>query len=145
MGEAVALAVPILLVVAQRLVHERELAVDRHRDRLRDGQAGGVLRGTFLLGAHPVRAVSGLGGRQVRVGTCHGHIFDHFAVEFEYPNGARVLSMCRQTGKVKIYACSTTMEIMGVKKEDLIPEVDDIVGAASFLSIALESDVQLFI
>jgi peroxiredoxin family protein len=56
-----------------------------------------------------------------------------------------LLKMCRETGKVKIYACSTTMEIMGVKKEDLIPEVDDIVGAASFLSIALDSDVQLFI
>jgi peroxiredoxin family protein len=48
-------------------------------------------------------------------------------------------------GNVKIYACSTTMEMMGVKKEELIPEVDDIVGAASFLSIALDSDVQLFI
>ncbi len=61
------------------------------------------------------------------------------------PTLTQLLSMCRQTGKVKIYACSTTMEIMGVKKEDLIPEVDDIVGAASFLSIALDSDVQLFI
>jgi peroxiredoxin family protein len=48
-------------------------------------------------------------------------------------------------GNIKIYACSTTMEILGVAKEDLIPEVDDIVGAASFLSIALDSDVQLFI
>ena len=26
----------------------------------------------------------------------YGHIFDHFAVDFEYPNGARVMSMCRQ-------------------------------------------------
>jgi peroxiredoxin family protein len=48
-------------------------------------------------------------------------------------------------GNVKIYACSTTMEIMGVKREELIPEVDEVVGAASFLSIALDSDVQLFI
>ncbi len=56
-----------------------------------------------------------------------------------------LLKMCRQTGNVKIYACSTTMEIMGVKKEELIPEVDEIVGAASFLSVALDSDVQLFI
>jgi peroxiredoxin family protein len=61
------------------------------------------------------------------------------------PTLTDLLKMCRQTGNVKIYACSTTMEIMGVKKEELIPEVDDIVGAASFLSIALESDVQLFI
>jgi predicted dehydrogenase len=50
----------------------------------------------WVLGAHPVRAVSGLGGRQVRTGEVHGHIFDHFAVEFEYPGGVRMFSQCRQ-------------------------------------------------
>jgi predicted dehydrogenase len=50
----------------------------------------------WVLGAHPVRAVSGLGGRQVRIGKQHGHIFDHFAVEYEYPNGVRVFSQSRQ-------------------------------------------------
>ena len=49
----------------------------------------------WALGAHPVRA-NGVGGRQARVDPAFGHIFDHFAVELEYPNGARVLSMCRQ-------------------------------------------------
>ena len=43
------------------------------------------------------KMVMGMGGRQVRKGEIHGNIFDHFAVEFEYPNGARVMSMCRQT------------------------------------------------
>jgi hypothetical protein len=37
-----------------------------------------------------------MGGRQVRVDPAYGHIFDHFAVEYEYPSGARILSMCRQ-------------------------------------------------
>jgi hypothetical protein len=37
-----------------------------------------------------------MGGRQVRVDPAYGHIFDHFAVEFEYPGGVRILSMCRQ-------------------------------------------------
>jgi predicted dehydrogenase len=50
----------------------------------------------WVLGAHPVRAVSGLGGRQVRTGDRHGHIYDHFAVEFEYPNSVSVFSQCRQ-------------------------------------------------
>lgn len=50
----------------------------------------------WVLGAHPIRAVSGLGGRQVRVGDEHGHIFDHFAVEFEYPNGVTMFSQSRQ-------------------------------------------------
>jgi predicted dehydrogenase len=50
----------------------------------------------WVLGAHPVKAVSGLGGRQVRVGERHGNIFDHFAIEFEYPGGISMFSQCRQ-------------------------------------------------
>jgi myo-inositol 2-dehydrogenase / D-chiro-inositol 1-dehydrogenase len=49
----------------------------------------------WVLKGHPVRAVA-VGGRQQRVAPKYGHIFDHFAVDFEYANGARVLSMCRQ-------------------------------------------------
>lgn len=49
----------------------------------------------WVLGAHPLKA-TGLGGRQARTKPVHGHIYDHFAVEFEYPNGVRVFSQCRQ-------------------------------------------------
>jgi myo-inositol 2-dehydrogenase/D-chiro-inositol 1-dehydrogenase len=48
-----------------------------------------------LGNSHPERAV-GLGGRQVRTGPEFGHIFDHFAVDFTYPNNVHVTSMCRQ-------------------------------------------------
>ncbi len=50
----------------------------------------------WLMGSNPVKCM-GMGGRQVRTGPEFGNIFDHFAVEYEYPNGARVMSMCRQT------------------------------------------------
>jgi len=50
----------------------------------------------WVIGSHPIRAVSALGGRQVRTGERHGHIFDHFAVEFEYPNEVFMFSQCRQ-------------------------------------------------
>jgi predicted dehydrogenase len=50
----------------------------------------------WAIGAHPVQCL-GMGGRQVRTGPEYGNIFDHFAVEYEYPNGVRVLGMCRQT------------------------------------------------
>ena len=43
------------------------------------------------------RNVMGMGGRQVRTAPEYGNIFDHFSVEFEYPNGVRVTSLCRQT------------------------------------------------
>jgi len=49
----------------------------------------------WAFGKTPVKVV-GMGGRQVRTAPEYGNIFDHFAVEFEYPNGARVMSMCRQ-------------------------------------------------
>jgi predicted dehydrogenase len=44
---------------------------------------------------YPARAV-GLGGRQVRTGPEFGHIYDHFSVVYEYENGAKLLSNCRQ-------------------------------------------------
>jgi predicted dehydrogenase len=43
----------------------------------------------------PVRA-SGIGGRQVRTGPEYGHIFDHHCVVYEYANGVKVFSACRQ-------------------------------------------------
>ena len=49
----------------------------------------------WVLRAHPVKAI-GMGGRQQRTDPKYGHIYDHFAVDFEYPNGAQVMSMCRQ-------------------------------------------------
>ena len=50
----------------------------------------------WAIGSHPIKC-AGMGGRQVRTGPEYGNIFDHFAIEYEYPNGASVLSMCRQT------------------------------------------------
>ncbi len=49
----------------------------------------------WIKGAHPVRA-QGMGGRQVRNAKRHGQIFDHHFVEFEYADGTRMLSQCRQ-------------------------------------------------
>ncbi len=49
----------------------------------------------WVMGGHPVRAVA-MGGRQTRTDPIYGHGFDHFAVEYEYADGRRVLSMCRQ-------------------------------------------------
>jgi predicted dehydrogenase len=49
----------------------------------------------WVMGGPPLRAV-GVGGRQSRVQPEYGHIYDHFAVDFEYPNGVHITSMCRQ-------------------------------------------------
>jgi predicted dehydrogenase len=49
----------------------------------------------WIVGRPPVKATS-LGGRQVRTAPEYGNIFDHFATEFEYENGMRLFSTCRQ-------------------------------------------------
>jgi predicted dehydrogenase len=46
----------------------------------------------WVMGSHPISAM-GMGGRAVRK---LGNIWDHFAVEYQYPNGVRVLGMARQ-------------------------------------------------
>ncbi len=45
--------------------------------------------------ALPVAAVA-MGGRQARVDPAFGYVYDHFAVDYEYPKDVHVLSMCRQ-------------------------------------------------
>lgn len=49
----------------------------------------------WIMKGPPVAAY-GMGGRQVRIDPAYGHIFDHFAVEFEYANGVKINNMCRQ-------------------------------------------------
>ncbi|MEW6131309.1 MAG: Gfo/Idh/MocA family oxidoreductase [Acidobacteriota bacterium] len=49
----------------------------------------------WAMQAHPVSA-TGMGGRQSRTSPDYGHIFDHFAIDYEYENGMHLMSMCRQ-------------------------------------------------
>jgi myo-inositol 2-dehydrogenase/D-chiro-inositol 1-dehydrogenase len=49
----------------------------------------------WAVGKPPVAAVA-MGGRQQRIDPAFGHVYDHFAVDFEYPNDVHVLSMARQ-------------------------------------------------
>jgi peroxiredoxin family protein len=46
---------------------------------------------------------------------------------------------------VKMLACLMSMDVMEITRDDLIDEVDDVVGAATMLSHAQESQVQYFI
>src|SRR3989304_4653591 len=46
---------------------------------------------------------------------------------------------------VKFYPCEMSMTVMGLKKEDFIDECQDVIGAVTYLSIAKESNINLFI
>jgi len=46
---------------------------------------------------------------------------------------------------VEFVACTTTMGMMGIFREDLIPEVDRLAGVATYLGEATEGKINLFI
>jgi len=64
--------------------------------------------------------------------------------ESNVPSIEEMIKLAKKQG-VKLIACSPTMEMMGTKKEDLIEEVDEVAGVATYLSKATESNVNLFI
>jgi predicted dehydrogenase len=80
----------------------------------------------WALNAHPVRC-RGMGGRTPGNTNARpegdpnevGHIFDHFAVEYDYPNNIRMLSQCRH-----IPGCwnSISEHVVGTKG---VAEMDD--------------------
>ncbi len=53
-------------------------------------------------------------------------------------------SLCLEA-EVKMIACQMTVDVFGYSRDDFIPEVADYAGAASFLPVAQQSDVTLFI
>ena len=54
-----------------------------------------------------------------------------------------LLEACIEGG-VKLIACQMTMDVMGVKREDLIEPIT-VGGAAAFLDFALDAKMSLFI
>ncbi len=59
------------------------------------------------------------------------------------PDVEEFLTMANEMG-VRLIACSTTMGVMHIEKEDLLPQAE-IQGAAAFLSYASKASVSLFI
>ena len=67
----------------------------------------------------------------------------HMMQDEDAPSLTRFLNGARKKG-VKFYGCKLSVEVMGLQKEELIPELE-IVDAKEYLRSALESDLQLFI
>lgn len=63
--------------------------------------------------------------------------------EEDTPNLTAFLKGAIKKG-VKFYGCKLSVDVMGFKKEELLPEVE-IIEAKDYLKNALESDMQLFI
>ena len=64
--------------------------------------------------------------------------------KIKMPSIREMIKTAKESG-VKFHACSPTLDMMGLKREDLIPEVDDIIGAATYLELASEDAITLFV
>ncbi len=69
--------------------------------------------------------VSGVGGRIARTADIYGHVYDHFAVEFEYETGLRTFSRCRQQNGTDVdvtdhvYGTKGYVDVMAHRQFDL--------------------------
>jgi predicted dehydrogenase len=63
---------------------------------------------SWLKGEYPVTAI-GSGGRVVRTGEEYGHIYDHFAIIYEYTDGTRLFAQCRQQA-----ACANDISLRAI-------------------------------
>lgn len=59
------------------------------------------------------------------------------------PSVKELLDICIE-GEVQLYACATTMGVMGIAQNDLIPAAQ-CAGATTFLNYAADADVSMFI
>ncbi|MBN1504720.1 MAG: DsrE/DsrF/DrsH-like family protein, partial [Candidatus Eisenbacteria bacterium] len=60
------------------------------------------------------------------------------------PDVQEMLALAKGSG-VKLIACTTTMKLMGIPKEQLTVDADACAGVAAYLAEASESSVNLFI
>lgn len=65
--------------------------------------------------------------------------------EKKVPSWYDMLGQAKEMGNVKVHACAMTLDLMGLKQEDLDPIVDDVVGVGQFVSEAKEGEMTLFI
>lgn len=64
--------------------------------------------------------------------------------KMKMPSIREMIKTAKESG-VKFHACSPTLDMMGMTRDDLIPEVDDIIGAATYLDLASEDAITLFV
>jgi peroxiredoxin family protein len=57
---------------------------------------------------------------------------------------AELRSLCIEAG-VNLIGCQMTVDLFGYERSDFVPEVKEYVGAATFLPMAKDADVSLFI
>ena len=65
--------------------------------------------------------------------------------EKNMPSWYDMLVKAKELGHVRVHACAMTLDLMGLKKEQLDPIVDDVVGVGEFVNNAKEGEITLFL
>ena len=66
------------------------------------------------------------------------------AKDYKVADPTELMQMALDIG-VRMYPCQMTMDLYGLKKEDFIDGLQPSMGAASFLDMAADADITLFI
>jgi peroxiredoxin family protein len=64
--------------------------------------------------------------------------------KYRMPSLPEMIALAKEQG-VRFVACTTSMALMGLTSEDFIDEVDEVAGAATYLGLATQGKVNLFI
>lgn len=56
-----------------------------------------------------------------------------------------LIDMGKRFGRLKLYACSGSMAILNITRDELIDEVDTVTGLVRFTEIAMDADLALYI
>jgi peroxiredoxin family protein len=66
------------------------------------------------------------------------------AKEYKVASPQELLEMAMEIG-VRLHPCQMTMELYGLSKDDMIDGLQPPIGAASFINMAAEADISMFI
>ena len=64
--------------------------------------------------------------------------------KMKMPGVKKSIALADELG-VKFIACTTTMALMGMDKDSIIPEVKTFAGVATYIDEARQSEINLFI
>jgi peroxiredoxin family protein len=85
-----------------------------------------------------------LGLSKLNMGGMGPMMMRQLAKEYKVAEPTELLSLAQELG-VKLWPCQMTMDLMGLRKEDFVDGLPDVVGAATAIQRMSESEVNLFI
>ena len=81
---------------------------------------------------------------KMHMGGIGTRMIKQLAADYKVASPSELLEMAVDLG-VKLYPCQMTMELYGLSKDDFVDGLESPVGAASFLDMAADSDISMFI